>query len=46
MTAETTQVLAEFSAALTYDKIPERVRELLQERAARYARLRGGGSPG
>ena len=31
MTAETTQVLAEFSAALTYDKIPERVRDYCKD---------------
>src|SRR5712691_8700361 len=31
MPAETTQVLAEFSAALTYDKIPERVRDYCKD---------------
>jgi 2-methylcitrate dehydratase PrpD len=31
MSAETTQVLAEFSAALTYDKIPERVRDYCKD---------------
>src|SRR5438128_5195872 len=31
MPAETTQVLAEFSAALTYDAIPERVREYCKD---------------
>ena len=46
MPAETTQVLAEFAATLTYDKIPERVREYLQGRAVGYARLRRGGSSG
>jgi len=31
MPAETTQVLAEFAAALTYDKIPERVRDYCKD---------------
>src|SRR3989442_14469569 len=31
MPAETTQVLAEFSASLTYDNIPQRVREYCKD---------------